>query len=133
MTFVITNVTTFVFTNVTTFVFTLSYKPKIYGVYTVSYKPKNIRCIYNVLQAKKIYGVYTMSYKPKNIRCIYSVLTKRIPVFVRLLNLLFGIIDLYKTEVLRMAGNADLNKANKAKKDEFYTQLEDIELEMKHG
>ena len=108
MTFVITNVTTFVFTNVTTFVFTLSYKPKIYGVYTVSYKPKNIRCI-------------------------YSVLTKRIPVFVRLLNLLFGIIDLYKTEVLRMAGNADLNKANKAKKDEFYTQLEDIELEMKHG
>ena len=31
-----------------------------------------------------------------------------------------------------MAGNADLNKANKAKKDEFYTQLSDIEAEMKH-
>ena len=99
----------------------MSYKPKKYTVY--------IQCLTN----QKIYGVYTMSYKPKNIRCIYSVLTKRIPVFVRLLNLLFGIIDLYKTEVLRMAGNADLNKANKAKKDEFYTQLEDIELEMKHG
>ena len=28
--------------------------------------------------------------------------------------------------------NADLNNANKAKKDEFYTQLEDIEKEMKH-
>ena len=31
-----------------------------------------------------------------------------------------------------MAGNSDLTKANKAKKDEFYTQLVDIELEMKH-
>ena len=31
-----------------------------------------------------------------------------------------------------MAGNKDLNKANRAKKDEFYTQLTDIELEMKH-
>lgn len=31
-----------------------------------------------------------------------------------------------------MAGNASLNKANKAKKDEFYTQLADIELELKH-
>ncbi len=30
-----------------------------------------------------------------------------------------------------MAGNSDLRKANKAKKDEFYTQLADIELEMK--
>lgn len=32
-----------------------------------------------------------------------------------------------------MAGNKDLSKAKDAKKDEFYTQLEDIELEMKHG
>ena len=31
-----------------------------------------------------------------------------------------------------MAGNSDLKKANKAKKDEFYTQLADIEIEMKH-
>lgn len=31
-----------------------------------------------------------------------------------------------------MAGNADLRKANKAKNDEFYTQLPDIELEMRH-
>ena len=31
-----------------------------------------------------------------------------------------------------MAGNADLRKANKAKNDEFYTQLADIELEMRH-
>ena len=31
-----------------------------------------------------------------------------------------------------MAKNADLNKANKAKKDEFYTQLTDIEKEMRH-
>ncbi len=31
-----------------------------------------------------------------------------------------------------MAGNAGLTKANKAKKDEFYTQLSDIELELKH-
>ena len=31
-----------------------------------------------------------------------------------------------------MAGNSDLNKANKAKKDEFYTQLADIEVELKH-
>lgn len=31
-----------------------------------------------------------------------------------------------------MAGNSDLNKANKAKKDEFYTQLSDVEKEMKH-
>ena len=31
-----------------------------------------------------------------------------------------------------MAGNSDLRKANKAKKDEFYTQLADIEIEMKH-
>lgn len=30
-----------------------------------------------------------------------------------------------------MAGNSNLRKANKAKKDEFYTQLTDIELEMK--
>lgn len=28
--------------------------------------------------------------------------------------------------------NSDLNKANKAKKDEFYTQLADIEVELKH-
>lgn len=31
-----------------------------------------------------------------------------------------------------MAGNSNLKKANKAKKDEFYTQLADIEIEMKH-
>ena len=31
-----------------------------------------------------------------------------------------------------MAKNSDLNKANKAKKDEFYTQLADIEAELKH-
>ena len=31
-----------------------------------------------------------------------------------------------------MATNAGLAKANKAKKDEFYTQLSDIELELKH-
>ena len=31
-----------------------------------------------------------------------------------------------------MAKNADLNKANRAKKDEFYTQLTDIEKEMRH-
>ena len=31
-----------------------------------------------------------------------------------------------------MTGNADLRKANKAKNDEFYTQLTDIELEMRH-
>lgn len=31
-----------------------------------------------------------------------------------------------------MAGNKSLTKANKAKEDEFYTQLADIELELKH-
>ncbi|MBQ3689137.1 MAG: adenine-specific methyltransferase EcoRI family protein [Bacteroidales bacterium] len=31
-----------------------------------------------------------------------------------------------------MAGNTNLRAANKAKKDEFYTQLVDIELELKH-
>ena len=31
-----------------------------------------------------------------------------------------------------MAGNADLHSANKAKKDEFYTRLDDIALELKH-
>lgn len=31
-----------------------------------------------------------------------------------------------------MAGNADLRKANKAKNDEFYTRLVDIETEMRH-
>ena len=31
-----------------------------------------------------------------------------------------------------MAGNEALNKASKAKKDEFYTQLADIEVELKH-
>ena len=31
-----------------------------------------------------------------------------------------------------MAGNANLQKANKAKKDEFYTQLVDIEAELRH-
>ena len=31
-----------------------------------------------------------------------------------------------------MAKNEALNRANKAKKDEFYTQLSDIELELKH-
>lgn len=31
-----------------------------------------------------------------------------------------------------MAGNKNLNKANKAKEDEFYTQLSDIENELRH-
>ena len=31
-----------------------------------------------------------------------------------------------------MAGNSNLQKANKAKKDEFYTQLTDIEAELRH-
>lgn len=31
-----------------------------------------------------------------------------------------------------MAGNANLGKAKEAKNDEFYTQLRDIELELKH-
>lgn len=31
-----------------------------------------------------------------------------------------------------MAGTKDLHNAKKEKKDEFYTQLEDIELELKH-
>ena len=31
-----------------------------------------------------------------------------------------------------MAGNASLNKANLAKQDEFYTQLTDIEKELRH-
>ena len=31
-----------------------------------------------------------------------------------------------------MAGNADLHAAGKAKKDEFYTQLVDIEKEVKY-
>ena len=31
-----------------------------------------------------------------------------------------------------MAGNSNLNKANKAKNDEFYTQLSDIERELSH-
>ncbi len=31
-----------------------------------------------------------------------------------------------------MANNSNLNKANKAKNDEFYTQLSDIENELKH-
>lgn len=31
-----------------------------------------------------------------------------------------------------VASNKDLNKANKAKKDEFYTMLADIEVELKH-
>ena len=31
-----------------------------------------------------------------------------------------------------MAGNADLHAANKAKKDEFYTKLSDIELELRN-
>ena len=33
---------------------------------------------------------------------------------------------------LIMAGNTSLNKANKAKNDEFYTQLSDVEVELKH-
>ena len=32
-----------------------------------------------------------------------------------------------------MAKNADLNGAKNAKKDEFYTQLVDIENEVKHS
>ena len=31
-----------------------------------------------------------------------------------------------------MAGNINLHAANRAKKDEFYTQLVDIENELKH-
>ena len=31
-----------------------------------------------------------------------------------------------------MAGNTSLRKADRAKNDEFYTQLADIELELKH-
>ena len=31
-----------------------------------------------------------------------------------------------------MPNNSDLNNAGRAKKDEFYTQLPDIEEEMKH-
>ncbi|EAO76994.1 methyltransferase (ssoIM) [Streptococcus agalactiae H36B] len=31
-----------------------------------------------------------------------------------------------------MAGNRDLRNANKAKKDEFYTQLSDIEKEIRY-
>ena len=31
-----------------------------------------------------------------------------------------------------MAGNKSLHKANSAKKDEFYTQMEDIEAELRH-
>ena len=31
-----------------------------------------------------------------------------------------------------MAGNSNLNKAKDAKKDEFYTQLTDIEKELRH-
>ena len=31
-----------------------------------------------------------------------------------------------------MASNQDLRNANRLKKDEFYTQLADIELELKH-
>ena len=33
--------------------------------------------------------------------------------------------------IIRMAGNINLHAANKAKKDEFYTQLVDIENELK--
>lgn len=32
-----------------------------------------------------------------------------------------------------MSGNASLRAANKAKKDEFYTQLTDIEKELKYN
>lgn len=35
-------------------------------------------------------------------------------------------------EVINMAGNSNLHKASKAKNDEFYTRLADIELELKH-
>lgn len=34
--------------------------------------------------------------------------------------------------IIRMAGNINLHAANKAKKDEFYTQLVDIENELRH-
>ena len=37
-----------------------------------------------------------------------------------------------KKEVRKIAGNTALHKANKAKNDEFYTQLSDIEAELKH-
>ena len=35
-------------------------------------------------------------------------------------------------EGMNMANNSNLRKANKAKNDEFYTQLVDIEKELKH-
>ena len=35
-------------------------------------------------------------------------------------------------EIPQMAGNSDLHQANRAKKDEFYTQLVDIEAELRH-
>lgn len=33
---------------------------------------------------------------------------------------------------MKVAGNKDLNAAKEAKKDEFYTQLNDIEDELRH-
>lgn len=44
---------------------------------------------------------------------------------------LWGYVKQSRVEDLEMA-NKDLNKAKAAKKDEFYTRLEDIELELKH-
>ena len=47
-----------------------------------------------------------------------------------------GIISLHKQSIERilsgMAENKALHKAAKAKKDEFYTQLTDIEKELRH-
>lgn len=41
-------------------------------------------------------------------------------------------LDYTDDKELRMAGNASLHNAKKEKNDEFYTQLSDIEQEMKH-
>ena len=42
------------------------------------------------------------------------------------------IIGVFRKGLDNVANNKDLTKANKAKKDEFYTQLSDIEKELKH-
>lgn len=39
---------------------------------------------------------------------------------------------MFKQKEVEMAGNSNLQKANKAKNDEFYTQLADIERELSH-
>ena len=44
----------------------------------------------------------------------------------------FFVIDSIAQISITMAGNKSLNAANKAKEDEFYTELSDIENELKH-